>query len=104
MSVVLDELNGSQMKGQDNRQVKRACLKSPFCICSASAGGELWNLFLCPQIEKPSGEDKLRIFLMHKGQADESIEVAEEEADMVIEAVIFFRSQAGGDSLIGEYI
>lgn len=41
---------------------------------------------------------------MHRGQADESIEVAEEEADMVIKAVIFVRSQAGADSLIGQYI
>lgn len=41
---------------------------------------------------------------MHRGQGDESVEVAEEEADMVIKAVIFVRSQAGTDSLIGQYI
>lgn len=59
-------------------------------------------------MEKPAGELKLEfsivVFLMHGGQEDESVEVAEEEADMVIKAVIFVISQARADSLIGQYI
>lgn len=31
-------------------------LKSQVYICLASAGGELQNLFVCPQMEKPAGE------------------------------------------------
>lgn len=41
---------------------------------------------------------------MPRRQADESIEVAGEEADAVIKAVTFGRSQAGPDSLMGQYI
>lgn len=83
-------------------------LKLQLCMFMASAGGELGNLFLCPQTEWPTGEVKLSIlhrsFLMPRRQADESTESAGEEADTVIKAVTFVRSQAGPDSLIGQYI
>lgn len=41
---------------------------------------------------------------MRRGWADESIEVIKEEAEVVIKAVIFVRSQAEADSLTGQYI
>lgn len=41
---------------------------------------------------------------MHRGWVDESIDVTKEEAEVVIKAVIFGRSQAETDSLIGQYI
>lgn len=45
---------------------------------------------------------------MHRGQADESTEVAffssQEKIGMLIQEVVFVRSQAGADSLTGQCI